>query len=218
MNQLLITVSIILFPGLISVVICDKLVVHPKWSSFKFILYSFILGVSSYGLLQLIIWFRCFLHPYSFFVGPFTNLEIWSYAIKTQPVIKGWEVIFSTICSIPVAMIASFIVNHKIINKIGKYFNITEKYGDENLFSYYVGAKEIDWVYVRDKQRGLTYQGRVFLSSENDNIQELLLSNVTVYNYEDSQKLYTVPTIYLTRRAGRFIIEAIPEDLMKDNK
>ena len=48
--------------------------------------------------------------------------------------------------------------------------------------------------------------------SENEHIQEIVLSEVTVFNYEDSEELYFIPTIYLTKPIGKFIIEAIPSE------
>ena len=45
-------------------------------------------------------------------------------------------------------------------------------------------------------------------------MQEIVLSEVTVYRYEDSAELYSVPTIYLNKKLGQFIIEAIPENLL----
>lgn len=53
MNELAIAVGVILFPGLITAVICDKITVHsPRWGSFKYSVYSFIFGVSCYVALQ----------------------------------------------------------------------------------------------------------------------------------------------------------------------
>lgn len=54
MNQLVVTIIIILLPGIIATVICDKIVVHSKWTTFKFSLYSFVLGFVTYALLQIV--------------------------------------------------------------------------------------------------------------------------------------------------------------------
>jgi len=35
--------------------------------------------------------------------------------------------------------------------------------------------------------------------------------HVVVYRYEDSAKLYSVPTIYLSKTVGEFVIETIPD-------
>ncbi len=53
MNQLVVTLAIILLPGIVAAVISDKITVHSKWTPFIFILYAFVLGVFSYTLLQI---------------------------------------------------------------------------------------------------------------------------------------------------------------------
>ena len=63
----------------------------------------------------------------------------------------------------------------------------------------------------------MTYQGRIDSYAENENMQELVMHSVTVFRYEDSEELYSVPSVYLTKNAGKFIIEAIPEELLGED-
>jgi hypothetical protein len=102
------------------------------------------------------------------------------------------------------------------INKIAKKLKISTKYGDENLFSFFLNSQNIDWIYVRDIQNNLTYQGRVVSFSENDGMQELVMSEVTVFKYETSEEFYSVPLIYLSKPSGNFIIEAVPPELLEE--
>lgn len=210
MNQLVVTLIVILMPGIIANVICDKIAVHSTWSSFKFSLYAFVLGMSCYVCLQIIYYAHDYTHAASFSEMTFSHLKVWSASVADNPKIPAIEVIFATIISLPISLIAAFFINHKIFNKIATGLGISTKYGDENLFSYYLNANEIDWIYIRDIDKKLTYQGRIVSYSENDLIQEIVMSEVTVYNYEDSEELYSIPTIYLTKPLGVFIIEAVP--------
>jgi len=116
----------------------------------------------------------------------------------------------------PVALLVSGLVTYKVLYTFAQWIGVTSKYGDENLYSKYLNTAEIDWIYIRDPVANLTYQGKVVSFSENDSIQELVLSDVTVFRYEDSEMLYSVPKIYLAKEAGKFIIEAIPEELLGD--
>jgi hypothetical protein len=55
MNEIAIAVSVIFFPGLISTIIADKVTVHSKsWTSFKYGIYSFVLGVFCYVIVQIL--------------------------------------------------------------------------------------------------------------------------------------------------------------------
>jgi len=135
------------------------------------------------------------------------TLAVWSIVTDNRARIDLREVFAA-------AFFGAFLVNYKIFHKFAQKLLISQKYGDENLYSYYLNAKEIDWVYVRDFERKLTYQGRVVSFSENDKVQELVLADVTVFAYEDSTEYYSVPNIYLCREMGRFVIEAIPLENM----
>jgi hypothetical protein len=214
MNQLVVTIIIILLPGIVATVICDKITVHSTWSPFKFSLYAFVLGVFSYAGLQFGYFSYDVVKACSLDNANWTYLDVWANAISEKPTIPAKEVIMAVCLSLPVSFFTAFLINHKIFNKFAQKIKVTTKYGDENLYSYYLNAEEIDWVYVRDIDKNITYQGRVVSYSENEHIQELVLSEVSVYRYEDSAPLYSVPTIYLCKEMGSFIIEAIPQELL----
>jgi hypothetical protein len=213
-NQLLVTLIVILLPGIIATAISDKLTVHSKWGAFKFSLYSFVLGMFAYSLLQLSVYAVDYYKGQTWSATVWRSLDVWANIVSDKPKIIAWELVFATVFSLPVALIVSWAINHKIFNKLAQALAVTTKYGDENLFSYYLNAKEVDWIYIRDIEHNLTYQGRIVSSSENERIQELVLSEVTVFRYEDSKELYSVPTMYLAKDAGKYVIEAIPPNLL----
>lgn len=214
MNQFVVTLIVILIPGIIAAVICDKITVHSKWNAFKFGLYALILGLFAYAGLQVIFYTWDVIKSCSLDVSSWSHLHVWSSTVSEKHNISANEVVYATMLSLPVAFFASFLINYKVFNKLAKKLKVSSKYGDENLYSYYLNAKEIDWVYVRDIENNLTYQGRVESYAENDHMQELVMYDVTVFRYKDSVHLYSVPTIYLTKEMGRFIIEAIPKELL----
>ncbi len=219
MNKLAIATVIILFPGIIAAIICDKITVHnTKWGSFKYGMYSFVLGISCYVSLQLLAFTKdlmdAIVPTYSHL--KWTQLEVWNIIKKDDVDIIFSEVLLATLLSVPIALLATYLINHKIFNKLATSCGVSRKYGDENLFSYYLTSDDIDWVYVRDIPNRLTYQGRINSYSENDNIQEIVLYDVTVYSYEESDELYSLPSIYLCKRMGKFIIESIPDERLEE--
>lgn len=210
MNQLVITVIVILFPGILAAVVCDKITIHSNWTSFKFGLYALLLGVAAYCVLQSLVFLWDVKHMYKGTFESWTQLKIWSSAIKTGAKLEPWEVIASSFLSIPTALFASWIVNYKVITKIAQTLRFTTKFGDENLYSYYLNTDELDWIYIRDIENKLTYQGKIHSHAENDHMQEIVLTEVSVYSYENSEHLYDIPTIYMSRPLGTLIIEQIP--------
>jgi hypothetical protein len=219
MNELAIAIGVILFPGLITAVICDKITVHsPKWGSFKYSVYSFIFGVSCYVELQVFayLWNLVAAHAFPTLLLVSPTLDVWTIATTQKASIDPSEVLWATILSPSVAAVAALAVNHKFINRMAQKLRISSKYGDENLFSFFLNAQNIDWVYVRDILNKLTYQGRVVSFSEADDMQELVLSEVTVFSYETSDELYSIPLLYLSKARGAFIIEAVPPELLEE--
>jgi hypothetical protein len=216
LNQLVVTLIFILIPGIVAAIISDKLTHHSRWDSFKFSLYSLTLGVGCYVLLQVITYLFDILSGFSIESISWTNLQIWNSALNGAD-IAAWEICVATLLSLPVAFFASWLIHFKFFNKIAHKLRVSNKFGEENLYSYYLNAQEIDWVYVRDIENNLTYQGRVVSHSENDNAQEIVLSEVSVFRYEDSEFLYNVPTIYLSRGVGKLVIEATPNEFLKES-
>jgi len=221
MNHLVVSMVTILFPGILSAIVADKITVHSKWEPLKFGVYALCLGILSYVTLQTLAYgYNCieYLQKDKSVLNniEWYTLNIWSIVVDEKPSIVPWEIVVATLLSIPVAFFSSFLINYKIFNKIAKKISITAKYGDENLFSFYLNAKEVDWIYIRDIEANITYQGQVISYSENEKIQEIVLAKVTLFKYEDSEELYSVPSIYITKEMGKFIIEAIPPDYLGD--
>lgn len=224
MNELAVSIGIILFPGIISTMVADKIIVHSKkWNSFKYFLYSFVLGVFCYLLLQVFGWgldligslFDCLAFLCATPISG--KLNVWGIVSGSNDSIDLTEIFGAIVLSVPVAFIVSAVLYKKWLNKLADFFNVSSKYGDENLFSYFLNSKELNWIYVRDYERKLTYEGKIVSFSEDSKVQEIVLSDVKVYGYENSDEYYSVPFIYLCREQGSLIIEATPNDFLTEN-
>ncbi|MBN45363.1 MAG: hypothetical protein CMH23_02705 [Methylophaga sp.] len=222
MDSFVVTLLVIMLPGIIAVVIADKVVSHAKWTSFKYAMYSYLFGVSSYALLQSFYWFfdilRYFYSSIFSTITPqylsFSSLSTWSAVTSETPLIAAEEVIAAMAISILIAYSSAWLINYKLFNKIAKKLSISNKYGDESLYSFFLNADGFKWVYVRDREAELTYQGRILSYSGTESFQELVLSKVTVYRYSDSAFLYSVPGIYLVKEMGKFVIEVVPKEFL----
>ena len=110
MNQLVVTLIVILLPGIIAAVISDKITVHSKWNTFKFSLYAFVLGVMSYAALQLIYYSYDIIKSCSFNVPSWSHLSIWHSATVDNPNVPANEVVYAVALSLPISFFASFLV------------------------------------------------------------------------------------------------------------
>jgi len=214
MNEAVITVAVILFPGLLATLIVENFLSYsPKWGSFKFAVHSFILGVMSYMALQLVVWgFGLFPNYIGVdFLPQLTgNLDIWTFASDRESNIDLVEVFAAVAFSPFIGVIATRLANSR------KWFGLkklsgSKKYGNENLFSNFLAADGLDHVYIRDYEQDIMYEGSVASFSENDDIQEIVLENVRVFRNHDSKLLESLPSIYISRPAGKFLIEDAPE-------
>lgn len=215
-SEFTIRLIVLMLPGAIASLIIERLTVHSKWDHFQFIVYSVILGILSYCLYQgglyLIATYNyldAVCHKVKANFNP-EFISFWSSLFNSQQPISPKEVFIGCIYSIFVGLIISKIIHYKYLNRIAKKLRITDKYGDENLFTFFLNAKEVNWVWIRDKKKGLTYEGLRESFSETDSIREILLRDVKVYTYEDSALCYEIPALYLSFPSGELHIEMPP--------
>jgi hypothetical protein len=186
---------LILIPGGLATMILEKLTTYLKWQSFKFIINSILLGGLSYLLSDLVF--------YVFFADSIKSF----WLTFTSNDIPFWEIIRATIVSLFIGFFASWIENKKVITRFVRKCNIADKYGEENLYSYFLNSKEITEVYVRDIANNLTFHGEIDSFSENEQISEITLREVKVYRYDDSAFLYEMPKVFLSRPKNAIFIE-----------
>jgi len=194
-SALALKLILILIPGGLATLILEKLTTYLKWEAFKFIINSILLGGLSYLLSDLI-----------FYVF-YTN-DIKNFWLKfTSNDIPFWEIVRATGVSLIVGFGSAWIENKKMITRFARKFNIADKYGEENLYSYFLNSKEVTEVYVRDIANNLTFHGEVDSFSENEQISEITLRHVKVYKYDNSAFLYEMPKVFLSREKNAIFIE-----------
>ncbi len=192
MTELTLKLIIILIPGALATIIFGKLIMHKEWTNFKFILFSILFGIFSYLILQV------FLELINWvFAKEIADLSLWA-SLTDAKEIPYREVLYSSLISIILAFFISFVENRKWINNFAKALKISSKYGEENLFSRFLNDPETEYIYLRDFKNNLTYHGWVKSFSENANVSEIRLSEVTVYSYDNSEFLYDIDEIYLS--------------------
>jgi len=128
----------------------------------------------------------------------------------------GWAILISCV----IGIIGAIIANNKLFFKIAKSLNITKHYGDEDVWAYFFHTQNIGWVVIRDHKLELAYFGYVELYSDEGEMRELLLRNVTIYRDENGEQLYELDKMYICRSEFELTIE-VPDQRfyeIKDNK
>jgi len=203
---------ILLFiPGILCTAIIDTLVVHKPWPAFEFLIRPFIFGILTYFTLQslfLLIDYISSLIQKAAFVPSY--LSIWDSLTNKQTPIKFTEILYSSITSILVALVASKAINDKWIIKLGQKSRVTKKFGDDDVWSYFLNSKDVEWVWVRFPERDIVYEGWVQSLSDSEGLRELVLQEVKVFSNSTSQLLYELPAAYLSGPPSQFIVELPP--------
>lgn len=206
----------LLIPGAVAAIIYKRLTVRPKeGSDFMFVMNSILFGIFSYVLLQLTV-FGCML-----FCNTFKEAEHYDYSVlkvfgklSDATIIPYLEIIGGTFFAVILGLIITLIDDRSYLYKIAKHMKISNKYGEENLYSYFLNSPDIDWIYIRDIKNKLTYKGGAVSFSETPEFKEIELVNVSVFNYPESEFLYEVERLYLCLSKDNLIIEkAISNDV-----
>lgn len=199
LSSLTIKIIFILIPGLISYFIYKRITNRQtKRSDLMFIAISILLGTLSYLLLQ----------SFCFFVNVYGYERLKTFELlASDTAIPYKEVFGASVFGIIIAYLFTFIDSYNVINNIAIKIRASKKVNDENLFSIFLGDKDISWVYIRDIRNSLTYKGWIYSFSENEESKEIVLREVTVYTYPETIKLYDLPSIYLNFGKENLIIE-----------
>lgn len=190
-----IRIIILLIPGIIATVILENLTIHKRYTPFHYGLYSLLLGFCSYLVLKVVY----------FFFG--TSLVFWEALLNEEIAINPKEILLACVCSVFVGLAISAMVYWKVLIRIAKLIRITDKFGDENLYSFFLNSPDVGYVYVRDLKNEIVYLGYVESFSETDHLMEILLRDVSVYMYGEEEPLYETSKIYLNFKLGEMIID-----------
>ncbi len=202
-SELTIRIILLILPGAIATLIIEKLTVHKPWDAFRFIFYSSLMGFVTYLTYQ----------AYYFLVVNSEILNFWKAITDNKVPISIREILCASLTAIPLGFIISAAIQYKVINKIANRLKVSSKYGDDNLFYHFLNLNEVQWLWVRDKDEDITYEGLLQYYNETDSLREIVLSEVKVFRSSDSEFIREAPYIYLTFSPDRFIIElAITEE------
>jgi len=202
-----------LIPGIMSMLIIEKLTTHKKISFDRFSTYSIVLSFFIYifhyliwrGLFDLIIMLKWhFLNISSPKIILYDFLKNQNIQNLTDITSIMWILLVSILLSIFI----SYSVNNKFINRLGLFIKTTSKYGDESVWEYFHNMPYNDWVVVRDLKNDLMYYGWIGIFSDDNGIyDELILIDATVYKNSTAEKLYETNKVYISGKREDFRIE-----------
>lgn len=210
---------LLLLPGVVATLMLNQITGSKKMSPFNFMINSALLGIASFILMELVVSFvnifrAIFSQEIKIHWG--LNLTIWDNLFDNSKDFNKLEIIFSYLLSIPLGIFYGFIVSKKFFNKIFQRLKFTHRYGDDDVWSFFLNSPDAQWILVRDKSTNLTYFGSLRAYSDTTERREILLNDVTVYTSDSWDYLYSSESIYLELENNQFSIE-IPKNKENGN-
>lgn len=207
-SLLTIRLIVLLIPGVIAAILLEKLTIHDKWTSFNFIVYSTTLGALSYvvcffaiEIWRLARWVLCLSTDWP-------EIQVWNALFNSDTPISPLEIAFACLAGVVLSLVLSYVVYKQLLFKFASWLGVSNKYGDLNLFSFFLSHDDISWVWIRDSRSGLTYEGLVDTVSESENNREVVLKDVKVYSSNDSTFMYETEYVYLSGLSNPIVIQA----------
>lgn len=210
-TELVWNLFVILLPGVVATLMLRHITTNKHYSIFDFIIYSATLGIGVLIIMEM------FYSLYSICYGIFNskvrliwglNLTIWDNIFNGQRKLNKLELFFSYLLSIPFGFFWGFLITKKIAMKIFQKLNLTNRFGDDDVWSFYLNSPNTGWILVRDKKENLTYFGKVSAFSDTTEKREILIKDVIVYTTDKWEKLYESNAVYLELNNFDFSIES----------
>lgn len=198
LSEFTLRIILIFLPGLIALIIVEQLIVHKEVKPYRFFLNSLILG------------FLCYLLYYPISLIPFFNLKFnfFQSLLDNKLPLYFWEIFTATLLSVPLGFIVSLLINRKVLHKAAQRLNISNKFGDFDVWSYILNSDVPGWVVIRDVENDLMYEGWIQASSDGtENNNELFLRDVKVFINSTAQELYKTPGLYFPKKRENLTIE-----------
>jgi hypothetical protein len=193
-SSLFVELALIFLPGFVWLKIHMRFGAKGETPQFDMILNAFLFGVTSYLILYGI-------YAYRGATLAIMDLDTNSTKIIDPKIFK--EILYAIAVAIIGSILTLYAENYKVFTWFVQKIRATKRFGDEDVwdFVFNSSSKSVNYVFVRDFEQRVVYAGYVDLFSETGQLRELVLSTVTVYDFE-SVEMYQMPRVYLARSAS----------------
>ncbi|EKO14447.1 hypothetical protein [Leptospira kirschneri] len=214
-SDLALRIILVLIPGFLTTLLFRYLGTHRDYSNFYFIVLSSVFGLSNYLVLevlfQLLNLLKCifiFITKRGLIIENKLFVSLWGSLIDRSFKVEPIEIIFASVIALISAIFYIWVYQKKIILRFANTrLHITNKSGDDDIWSHYLNSEEVTWVWIRDFNRSLTYFGRVKAFSDSGTQRELFMTDVSVYTISGKKELYNLNSAYISLSDGMYSIE-----------
>jgi len=190
--------AIIFIPGIIWERMDALFAQKRRPDQFDVIRRAFIFGLVSYALTYGV---------YEGFGWEFQFVELSRDKTFLSPLLFR-EIIATSLVSTACSIAYLYVANRKILYALFQKVGATKRHGDEDIWDLTFNERgaSVEYVHLRDFEKGIIYTGWVIAFSDTDKIRELVLRDAVVYNF-DGQILFEAPRVYVARAMDKIDIE-----------
>lgn len=198
-SSLFFELALIFIPGFIWMKIHSRYGFKGEKTQFDLILNAFIFGVLSYAFLYVVYRLRGW------------NLRLFELESDSRKLIQPEifpEIIAAVVIAVVGGVLSLYVENHKVFTRFVQKIGATKTYGDEDVWDFVFNspASSVTFVHLRDFEQRVTYAGFVEIFSESGELREVVLRDVIVYDFEQTE-MYRVPRLYLAKERQNIHID-----------
>jgi uncharacterized membrane protein len=197
-TEVTLRLALLFLPGIVAALLVEKLVPTRDWSTARLALYSLVLGLVcylTYALLKAGV--LCQWPP---------SVDLFKSLAASAP-LDLQEIILTTTISPLVGLLVSLSLTGHWINRFAQSINVSDKFGDLDVWARVFNSPDILWITVRDFERDLVYDGWVQAFSDTYDANELFIRDVKVFQSSTSLPLYELDGVYIARSKDTLTIE-----------
>jgi len=207
-SDLTLRLLLLFFPGIVCFLIVEALIEHKERKPHEVLLFAYLYGMCSYVL-------------YSFFAALLgttltaeDGLSIRPPAVTftksltdTKVEISFIEIGVVTLIAACLAFVFAHARTHTWLHRLAQRFGISRKFGYQNVWALAFNSPQIKWAVVRDFSHNLMFSGYIRVFSEIEDVAEVFLTNVIVYNEQSGLQSYQADYMYLSRKKDDITVE-----------
>lgn len=195
---------ILLLPGVITTIIIRYLVTHKEFTSFYFIIYSGLFGLSSFLTMELFVMLLSTCN-----IINFKTLNIWNFFFNDSFdfIIVRNELFASYVTSSLLGFLYVFFLKFEIHQKLIKKLKLSKRHSDDDAWEFFFSREDAGLITALNHRTGLAYHGFQFANSETGLKRELIMRDVTIYRIKNWKYLYEVEYVYIELPEFEFSIE-----------
>ena len=204
LSALTVRVVLLFFPGIVCALIVRALTNRRERASPEFLIDAFVFGIVTYLLLAGI---RAAAHLAGWAARP--QITLFDVLTSETARISWREIGLSALVAVVWGAAMSAVINHQLLFRAAASLGISRKFGDPDVWSFFLNSPDIGWGMVRDVVTDTVYEGEVEAFSDTGVAPELLLRHVKVSRSSTDTKLYECDRVCLSRDRSSLIVEQI---------